>query len=693
MTTLIVTEKPKVAERIANALGGAKKETRNRIGYYVAGDKNLIVAPAVGHIYGLKERKKGYGFSKYPVFEIEWAPSYSIAKSSSFTKSYLENLKFLAKKCDAFINACDYDIEGSVIGFNAIKHACNADPFSGNVKRMKFSTLTGKSIVDAYNNLVPVDKGMVDAGLTRHTLDWYWGINLSRALNSATRKARRFVTLSIGRVQGPTLNMLAKREKEIKAFVPEPYWVIEMIVDIKGDAISSYHEKDKFRDKKEVEEIRGRCGNTAVVKDIKKKKNIIKPPHPFDLTTLQTEAYKTLGMHPRKTLEIAQDLYTSGVISYPRTSSQQLPDEINFIEILEKLSMIEDYSRLYTILKNKIKEGKLKPNNGKKKDPAHPAIHPTGEKPDWLEIKATQYHKKIYDLVTKRFFATFGDNAVRESVTLKLDNNNEIFVANGVKTVENGWFELYGKYAKFDDIALPITNKGDILEVKSIEIHEKETSPPKRYTPASIIRLMEKNNLGTKATRSQIIDVLFERNYLTGKSIEVTCLGLDVVETLNKYCPEVLSVELTRKFEEEIEKIRSKKLDAEVVVKEGEETLIHISEEFKENEHSIGEALANSIDETIRLQSHLGKCLQCGGNLVLKSVSKHGKYGRFTSNFAGCDNYPKCRFTFSLPSGLLKREGADVCSECGSPIFTRIVRGKRPWKFCVNPECSTRKDK
>ena len=152
MTTLIITEKPSVAQRIANSLGNARRSSRNGVAYYEidAERDGMFVVPAVGHIFGLRERKKGLW--KYPVFDIEWAPSYEVNKASDFTKKYLKNIKFLGNKCDKFINACDYDIEGEVIGFNVIKYACNVDPLKPVVKRMKYSTLTKESIIHAYKN-------------------------------------------------------------------------------------------------------------------------------------------------------------------------------------------------------------------------------------------------------------------------------------------------------------------------------------------------------------------------------------------------------------------------------------------------------------------------------------------------------------------------------------------------------------
>ncbi|MFH1403510.1 MAG: DNA topoisomerase I [Candidatus Altiarchaeota archaeon] len=673
MSTLIVTEKPNVAERIANSIGDATKKMKDGVRYYVV--NGIYVVPAVGHLYGLKENNfKGW---VYPVFDIGWVPSYTLGKASDFTRKYLENIESLSSKCDLFINACDYDIEGEVIGYNVLKHACRVDPYTGNVKRMKYSTLTKESIVKAFKNLDKIDKGMAEAGITRHILDWYWGINLSRALSNSARKARKYVTLSIGRVQGPTLKILATREKSIKAFKPETYWQVEMQCEKDRQAFTALHEKEKFGSLDDAESVKARCGPKAVVKDVNSRKFKQPPPHPFDLTTLQTEAYKHHGIDPRRTLEIAQNLYTNALISYPRTSSQQIPADIDCRKIIENIRRQTEYEGL---CKSLLDMKSLKPANGKKKDPAHPAIHPTGEFPGRLEGQ----EKKIYDLVVRRFLATFGEHATRQTMNVSLDNNGETFNAKGASTVEKGWHVYYGPYAKFEETELPVMKVKDVVDVRKMNVHEKQTQPPKRYTPASIIREMEKRNIGTKATRSQIVDILFKRGYVDGKTIEVTSLGLNVVDTLDKYCPEVLSESLTRKFEEEMEFIQEGKSTSEKVVEEGRKAIERISEGFKKNELQIGNALGKSIAAANRKANSLGKCLKCDGDLVMRA-------SKFGGHFIGCGNYPECTFTLPLPKGTLKKTG--TCKKCEYSIITVYSKGKRPWRFCVNPECETRKDK
>ncbi|RLI93765.1 MAG: DNA topoisomerase I [Candidatus Altiarchaeales archaeon] len=666
--TLIITEKPSVARRIANALGKPNKKIKRNVPYFQI--DNVFIVPAAGHLYSLREKNpKGW---RYPIFEIDWAPIYKISKESKFAKAYIDNISEIARECKFFINACDFDTEGEVIAYNILRYACNIDPSGDNVKRMKFSTLTRDAILNSYRNLIPSPINMAMAGITRHFLDWFWGINLSRALTLAIRRAKAYTTLSIGRVQGPTLKILVEREREIQNFKPEPYWELEILVEKDKEIIKGRHINGKFWDKKEVESARKNSKDTATVEKISKRKITQKPPNPFDLTTLQTEAYRIFRITPQKTLEIAQNLYTNAYISYPRTSSQQLPKDINFRKIIEKLSQLRDYEKFSEELLSK---ERLTPNNGKKTDPAHPAIHPTGVIPERLSTE----EKRIYDLICRRFLATFYRNAVRQSQRVVLISGSERFLIEGITTIDEGWHPVY-KYIKLKEEEIPEFSKGETLRVKDIKILEKETTPPKRYTPSSIVREMEKKNLGTKATRSQIVDILFKRGYIRGESIEVTPLGMKVVETLDKYCPLVLSETLTRKFEREMQDIEEGKRNSEEVIEEGKNTILKISEEFKKNEKNIGLSLADAFRKSGK--EVLGKCLECSGNLVLR----RSKFG----DFIGCDNYPECNFTISIPKGNVKVSG--VCRKCGYRKLKLITKGKRrTFEFCINPDCPSKK--
>ncbi|MFH1294697.1 MAG: DNA topoisomerase, partial [Candidatus Aenigmatarchaeota archaeon] len=342
--TLIISEKPSAAGKIALALsdGEAKKVTgRSGVAYYKLkrNGKDIVVAPAVGHLYALFE-KKSSGMWRYPTFEVEWRPTYT-NRNSLWAKKYFENIESLVDGASEFVSATDYDREGSVISYNIFRFICKVK----DGKRMKFSTLTKGDLVEAFDEASPhLDFPQIEAGLARHSLDWLWGINTSRALTLALRSAGGYETLSTGRVQGPTLKILTERESEIASFVPVPYWELQLTGKLNKGDIIALHEKDKFWDKKEAEKALSQSKGKASVTDVQKQEYKQSPPTPFDLTTLQRESYHHFKYSPKQTLDYAQVLYEKAIISYPRTSSQKLPAKIGYKKIIQQLATHPGYS-------------------------------------------------------------------------------------------------------------------------------------------------------------------------------------------------------------------------------------------------------------------------------------------------------------------------------------------------------------
>ncbi len=673
---LIITEKPKAAEKIANALadGKAIKENIAGVAYYKVthGNKDLLVGSAVGHLFGLKQKEQGWGI---PVFDIEWRPSSEVNKNSAFSKKYVTALKKLTKQCDEFTVATDYDIEGEVIGLNIVKYICKQK----DANRMKFSTLTKPDIVKAYENKSKtLDWGQAKAGETRHKLDWYYGINTSRALTNAIRSTGMYKIMSTGRVQGPALKLVVDKEKLIKAFIPVPYWQIELNGLIQEKPLDAWHKADKFKEKKIAQIAYDNCSKEkkATVSGLRTNKSQSQPPFPFDLTSLQIEAHKCLGISPKQTLSIAQELYTGGFISYPRTSSQQLPKEIGYKKIMLELNKNANYVKETKFL---LAKKELKPNNGKKVDAAHPAIYPTGIKPKTDEPREL----KLYDLITRRFLATFGDPATRETMTIELDCNKETFVAKGTRTTIPGWHDLYGRFVMLKNEELPKVEKGDEVMVNKITLHSKETNPPKRFTEASIIKELEKRNLGTKATRASIVDTLFNRDYISGKPIAATELGIQTLNTLEKHNPKIVDESMTRSFEEQMDKIREGKTEPEDVLANAQKTVKDIIDVFQKHKQEVGKELKQAEFKTLMKESYMGKCTKCkDGDLHLRT----GKFG----NFIACSKYPDCKTTFSMPNKGKFKYAEKVCEHCQHPIV-KLLAGKRSRELCINRDCPGKK--
>ncbi len=676
MAELIITEKPSSAKKVAYALADTapmQKKSKQSSYYELTHNKKpLIVTSAVGHLYGLVEQKKN-GWT-YPIFDIEWAPSYKNSKNLKYVKVYLDTIKMLSKKANEFTIACDYDVEGEVIGLNVIRFACKQK----DANRMKFSTLTKGDLVKAYENKMNhLDWGQALAGETRHKLDWFYGINLSRALTAAVKAAGAFKIMSAGRVQGPALKLLVDREREIQAFKPEPYWQIGLWGDYREEKIEAWHILDKIFDKKEVDRILKAVKDEkeALIKQVKRTRRNQAPPFPFDLTTLQSESYAHFRITPKETLAIAQSLYLAGVTSYPRTSSQQLDPKLGFKKILTQLSKQPQYGGMC----NELLKLPLKPNNGKKTDPAHPAIYPTGQVPGGLKPREA----KVYDLIVKRFMATFAKAAVRETMEVHLDVKDEIFLTKGTRTIEENWHLYYKPYVKLEEVKLPEMDEGGKVRVKKIDKVDKETQPPKRFNQSSIIKELEKRGLGTKATRSEILDRLFQRGYVEGVKITVTQLGMHTISILEKHAPTIVDEKLTAEFEEEMKKIHDGKVKQESVLEKAKTFLIGLLKDFRKKEKEIGKDILQSVKETRQEQNFIGSCPHCeAGTLVIK----HGKFGKFIA----CDKYPDCTASYKLPGNALVKSAKKKCDVCQHPIIEVIRKGKRPQQLCINPDCKTR---
>ncbi|MEW6528801.1 MAG: DNA topoisomerase I [Candidatus Micrarchaeota archaeon] len=674
---IIIAEKPKVAGKIAAFIGS--KVTRKSVGsvsYYetIVDGKIVIVAPAVGHIFTLTEKTKT---KSYPTFDIEWVPSYKASKSAYYTKGYVDLLTQLAMRADELVIATDYDIEGSLIGYNVFRFCYKKE----NGKRMRFSALTPRDIREAYENVGELDYSNAYAGEARHVLDWYYGINLSRALMSAIIKNKGFKIMSIGRVQGPTLGILAEREIEIKNFVPTPYW--EIFAYAKNTAFK--HAQDRFLDEKSAKLVFEKIGARGIIQNVKKEEKPIYPYPPFDLTNLQLEAYKLFGFAPSQTLELAQSLYENSYISYPRTSSQKLPPSLGLQNIIKKIAEIPEYrEHANELIRNKW----FKPFQGKKEDPAHPAIHPTGIYKKMQEKQGKQgilrKEAKLYDLIVRRFISVFAPIGKKELTKITLNCNDELLLANGSRITEPGWITFYGDYYTVEDIIVSEFTKGENVIITDKKLEKKETKPPKRYTQASLISELEGKHLGTKATRSVIIDTLFSRDYIRGKTIEVTDFGLAVYHALKKNAPHILDEQLTRKIEDDMEKIQTNEITKEVVVQEGKNALIEILNEFKQNEKKIGQELKLVLDETELKDRIVGKCNLCSGNLKIIKFK--------TSNFIGCTNYPNCKNSFPLPRYGFPKPTGKLCKIDNMPIVLIIREKGNRFEMCIGNNCPSKAD-
>lgn len=679
MDKLIIAEKPSVALRIALSLSETKPKTNafNGVVYYEAyrkGEKIYIVA-AAGHLFTLHQKDRN---NELPIFNIEWVPSYKVNKKAYFTKKYLDAIEEVGKKCGFFINACDYDIEGTIIGSNLIKDITNRDVNKeisegfGQVGRMKFSTTTKPDLEYAYENLGKFDYNNMYAGEARHMLDWMWGINMSRVLMNALYLGGVKKIMSVGRVQGPTLGILAKRELEIKDFVPRPFWTV--FISYKGTEFQN--KRGNIFEKPDAEKALDATKNSKIlVKELSVSAEEKYPFPPFDLTSLQLEASRAARMDPTRTLAVAQSLYEKSYISYPRTASQKLPGTLNLSKIIQMIGQNPKYS---DHAKKLTSESRYRPREGGKEDEAHPAIHPTGEMPKSMSGE----EEAVYDIITKRFLACFAESALIENTRAVLAAGTEEYAASGNVIKKKGWMDIYNYY-KPDENLMPQLEKGEDVSAEKIYMKEGKTEPPKRYTKASLIALLEKKDLGTKATRAAIIDTLFNRGYIINAKIEVTEFGMSVYQSLMKYCSNILDEDLTKTLEKDMEKISKGSKNKDDVIGEGKKIISEVVATFKKNGREIGKELSKGLKES-EVTNSLGKC-KCGnGDLVIKK-------SRNNKQFVGCTNWPTCNNSFPLPQNAKIVSLHKMCEKCGTPKIKVFSKGK-VFEMDLDPNCETKKN-
>ncbi len=678
--TLIIAEKPTAAERIAKALDKNSKPKMHKektVPYFIAERKGkIVVAPALGHLYTVTQR--GGKKSHYPVFDFQWTPRHLAEKGAQRTKVWIEVISKLAKDADVFVDACDYDVEGSLIGYCVLNYACGKADVA---KRMKYSTLTKTELEQAFEQPSPtLDLSLIEAGKTRHELDWLYGINLSRALTSAAKRTSGgYTPLSTGRVQGPALRFLVQREKSIGCFVPTPYWTIKAQMEIQGKPYEVEYEKKTIEKKADAEAVVEACkGKTGEITQIQEKTFRQNPLTPFDLGTLQGEAYRLFGHNPRRTTDIAERLYLDALISYPRTSSQKLPPTINYRSILSGLRRESTYRKQTSEL---LSFEKLVPKEGEKEDPAHPAVYPTGNLP---ERRLDDSERKLWDLIVKRFITVFGEPAVKQSIKVEIYVSSHSFFLFGRRILKEGWIRFYKPYVRSNEILLPDLREGEKVNAKKVICEDKFTKPPSRYNPGSLLKKMDKEEIGTKATRADIIQTLYDRKYIIEESIKVTELGQNITDILQEYAPTVVSVKLTRDFEEKMQLIQHNEEKRENVLAEAINRLKPVLEELKSKEEEIGETLNEAVRQARLHERIIGNCPTCEtGKLMILHSRKTGK------RFIGCTNYFKsgCKTSFPLPQlGTVKPTGK-TCNICSWPTVTVFRKGKRPWRLCINPAC------
>ena len=656
---LIITEKHDTAKRIAAILSEKKpsKERVNGVDVYKFDGKTVIGLS--GHIVEVDFPKDYNNWQKTDLKELVHADVVMNPTHANIVTA----LRKLGKEAEHLTIATDYDREGELIGveaLNVIKKVKSDIP----ADRVHYSTITPAEIKKAFSNPTKVDFNLAAAGESRQVIDLIWGAVLTRFVSlSSGRLGDKF--LSVGRVQSPTLAIIVNREKEREAFVPVPYWEL-YAKPANGGEFEAQHKKGRFLDKAEAEAILAKLGKTGTVKSIVLGKRNEKPPTPFS-TTEFLRAASSLGISAANAMRIAEFLYVNGFISYPRTDNTVYPQTLDTKSIIE--SFLNTEFREYA---EKLLSGNLTPTRGKKETTDHPPIHPaTPVKRN--DLKEDEW--KIYELVVRRFFATFAGETQWETMSVIVDISGEEFGANGARLVEPGW-RWYYSYNVPEDRILPQLKEGQVLTVREVNLVGKETQPPSRYGQGHLIKIMEDLGLGTKSTRHEIISKLYSRAYVHGNPLQPTKTAYAVIEALEKYASTITKPDMTSKLENDMDEISEGRITEDFVINESRDMLGEVFKDMSKNRELITESLRNGLYE----DRIIGTCQKCSSDLIIRK-SKKG------SRFIGCSSYPDCDFTLPLPKSGQIIVTEKQCKDHGLYLIKIINKGKRPWDVGC-PHCN-----
>jgi DNA topoisomerase-3 len=594
----------------------------------------------VGHLVQLAEPDEyDDRFKKWRMADLPIVPDrFKLVIRDERSKKQMNVIKRLLSRDDvtSVVNACDAGREGELIFAYLYEKAGSKKP----VNRLWLNSMTKEAIKNAFSELRPGSElaTLEAAARSRSEADWIVGMNATRAATIRLRSAFDGA-VSLGRVQTPTLAILARREQEIREFVPEPYWVVDATFDPIADPQGRVYEgryhagaNPRIKTAQEAEEVvRASQGQNGKITKLTKTEQKQRPPFLYDLTSLQRDASSRFGFTLRRTLAAAQRLYEEHTaITYPRTSSRYLPsDMISQIKPIARLvgerSEYAEGSR-YVVGLDVLPLGRVV-NDAKVTD--HHAIIPTNAEHHPVD-RMSEDDRRIYDLVVRRFLAVFHPEAVFENTRVETNVAEHVFRTRGKRILVPGWRAVYGETAEVEERSeddegreqqLPQLTEGEAVEVKDVASEGKETKPPRRYTDGSLVTLMEtagklvddeeareamkESGIGTPATRAAIIERLIQVGYVErdGRALVVTEKGMNVIRLLGEHA--LTSPGMTGEWEHRLARIETGQDSREAFM----------GDIVKFTESTVGE-LDTKLKGVRIPRANLGPCPVCGHDII-----------------------------------------------------------------------------
>jgi DNA topoisomerase I len=695
---LIVTEKNNSAKKIADILGRgeAKADKTYKVPFYTWTDADGTEQMTIGlkgHVLGPAFPE---GYSNWQKTDLHDLIDAQLIKEPT-DKNVVKAIRKMAKQADELVIATDFDREGELIGLEALEEMLDANPELGSredadagtlrIERARYSALTKEEIERAFDNLDELSYPLANAGAARQDIDLLWGATLTRAVSLASRRfGSNF--LSVGRVQSPTLGLIVEREMERRAHVPKPFWELFAKFQHPDGSFEAHHATDKFWEKAEAEAALAGTSSPGTVKSVTARKNTRKPPTPYNTTAFSTDASSRLGITPASAMRIAEDLYMDGFISYPRTDNTVYPPSLPVRELVSSLVRVKEFSAAAGLL-----DGELQATRGKKETTDHPPIYPTQAiHPGALDGPK----KRVYELVVRRFLATFSPPMITESTRADIEAGSETYFVRGSVVVDPGYAAIY-TYARSSDEEIPALVEGQTLPLDGEPwLLDKETQPPSRISQAKLIEMMEERGLGTKATRADIIQKLFDRGYVYSNPPIPSETGVAMYEAFKKYVPRMATHEMTAQLEEEMDRIAGGQMTKGEVVGDSRDLLHRTWTEIDGSREDLAKVIWKGMDE----DRILGPCKVCeeagrtkeDGSPNMLRIIRAKKSGK---RFVGCsgwvaDDPESCDQTFPLPQRGDVFRLEDRCSICEQTPRLKVVpfRG-RPWNLCLNDDCES----
>ncbi|MBU8908106.1 type IA DNA topoisomerase [Desertibacillus haloalkaliphilus] len=660
-SVVVLAEKPQQAEAIASAFTYRKTKTHIDIAPCDLLPHGAKVVWCIGFLVTLKE-PEDYD-PVYAEWNLDQLPILIDKVQTKVIKDKQSQFTIVSKalrEADEIIIATDPALVGAEIGYSTIFKAGTA---SKPIRYLWAKSLTKNGIRKAFGSLRSKEETikLYHASLARSISDWTIGLNLSRCYTLLLQEKMKAGSdlhtgvFSVGRIQTVLLKALYDREIAIENFKSKPFW--EVFVDLKyGDKTIRGKwfttDQDRLEDKQMAEKLASHCkAKPSKVLSVKKDRKEFKPPHLFNLSTLQATANNKWGMEAKKVLSTVQSLYERKYCSYPRTSSQHITQEeaYELPKIMSGLSQLEEYHHLFP---THLEPGQLSNryiDENKVED--HYALIPTEKVPNLKELKDDE--RKIYDLIVKSVIAAHYENAVYDYTSIvSLVDNRFTFESKGKQVIKDGWHTVFENDNKEtddpDDVILPLLREGESGTVATTEMQEGKTKPPSRLKEGSLITYMKSNNLATEATRSGMIETLYARNYMEkikGSQLGITAKGRMIIEAINKNSP-LLDIKTTSVWEEYLEKVSRGDKSARPFIERAKElTKVLIDEAIAESKEWDFTEHENKMKE----DEVIGYCPQCN-EAVIEKQTKDGH------SFYGCKGYATVNCNYRIPSKMLNKK-------------------------------------